>query len=160
VLKIGDKAPDFATTTESGETVKLSSFKGKKVFLYFYPKDNTPGCKAEACSIRDSYDVFEKSEIPVFGVSGGTVKSHKSFKEKNNLPFPLLMDEDFKIAKLYDVYQTKKMYGKEYLGIVRTTFLIDEKGIIEGIYGGPEGIEKVKTKEHANQVIKFWDLKL
>jgi peroxiredoxin Q/BCP len=160
MLKIGDKAPDFTTKTESGETVKLSSFEGKKVFLYFYPKDNTSGCQAEACSIRDSYDVFEKSDIPVFGVSGGTVKSHVSFKEKNNLPFPLLMDEEFEIAKLYDVYQTKKMYGKEYLGIVRTTFLIDEKGTIEGIYGGSEGIEKVKTKEHADQVIKFWDLKL
>ena len=160
MLKIGDKAPDFKTTTESGEEVKLSNFNGKKVFLYFYPKDNTSGCKAEACSIRDSYDVFEKSDIPVFGVSGGTVKSHKSFKEKNNLPFPLLIDEEFEIAKLYDVYQTKKMYGKEYLGIVRTTFLINEKGIIEGIYGGPEGIEKVKTKEHADQVIRFWDLKL
>jgi peroxiredoxin Q/BCP len=160
MLKIGDKAPDFTTTTESGETVKLSSYKGKKVFLYFYPKDNTSGCQAEACSIRDSYDVFEKSDIPVFGVSGGSAKSHKSFIDKNSLPFPLLMDEEFEIAKLYNVYQTKKMYGKEYLGIVRTTFLIDEKGIIEGIYGGPEGIEKVKTKEHAYQVIKFWDLKL
>jgi peroxiredoxin Q/BCP len=160
LLKIGDKAPDFTTTTESGESIKLGNFKGKKIFLYFYPKDNTSGCKAEACSIRDSYDVFEKSDIPVFGVSGGTEKSHKSFKEKNNLPFPLLMDEEFEIAKLYDVYQTKKMYGKEYLGIVRTTFLINEKGIIEGIFGGPEGIEKVKTKEHSDQVIKFWDLKL
>jgi peroxiredoxin Q/BCP len=160
MLKIGDKAPDFTTTTESGETIKLSSFKGKKIFLYFYPKDNTSGCKAEACSIRDSYEVFENSDIPVFGVSGGTEKSHKSFKEKNDLPFPLLMDEEFEIAKLYDVYQTKKMYGKEYLGIVRTTFLIDEKGMIEGIFGGPEGIEKVKTKTHADQIIKFWDLKL
>jgi peroxiredoxin Q/BCP len=160
MLKKGDKAPDFTTTTESGEKVKLSNFKGKKVFLYFYPKDNTSGCKAEACSIRDNFDVFEKSGIPVFGVSGGTEKSHKSFKDKNNLPFPLLMDEEFEIAKLYDVYKTKKMYGKEYLGIVRTTFLIDEKGQIEGIFGGPEGIEKVKTKEHADQVIKFWDLKL
>jgi peroxiredoxin Q/BCP len=160
LLKIGDKAPNFTTTTESGETIKLSSFRGKKIFLYFYPKDNTSGCKAEACSIRDSYKVFEKSDIPVLGVSGGTEKSHRSFKEKNNLPFPLLMDEDFEIAKLYDVYQTKQMYGKEYLGIVRTTFLIDEKGKIEGIFGGPEGIEKVNTKEHADQVIKFWKLKL
>jgi peroxiredoxin Q/BCP len=160
LLKIGDKAPNFTTTTESGETIKLSSFRGKKIFLYFYPKDNTSGCKAEACSIRDSYKVFEKSDIPVLGVSGGTEKSHRSFKEKNKLPFPLLMDEDFEIAKLYDVYQTKQMYGKEYLGIVRTTFLIDEKGKIEGIFGGPEGIEKVNTKEHADQVIKFWKLKL
>lgn len=160
MLKIGDKAPDFMTTSESGETVKLRSFKGKKVFLYFYPKDNTPGCQAESCSIRDNYNVFEKSDIPVFGISGGSAKSHKSFIDKNDLPFPLLMDEKFEIAKLYDVYQTKKMYGKEYLGIVRTTFLIDEKGIVEGIYGGPEGIEKVETKTHADQVIKFWNLKL
>ncbi|MBY8997739.1 MAG: peroxiredoxin [Candidatus Thorarchaeota archaeon] len=157
---MGDKAPDFTTTTESGETVKLSSFKGKKVFLYFYPKDNTPGCQAESCSIRDNYEVFEKSDIPVFGVSGGTEKSHKSFIDKNNLPFPLLMDEAFEIAKLYDVYQKKSMYGKEYLGIVRTTFLIDEKGVVEGIFGGKNGIEKVKTKTHADQVIKFWDIKL
>ncbi len=160
MLKIGDKAPNFETTTESGEKVKLNSLRGKKVFLYFYPKDNTPGCQAEACSIRDNFEVFKNSDIPVFGVSGGTEKSHKSFKEKNDLPFPLLMDEEFEIAKLYDVYTTKKMYGKEYLGIERTTFLIDEKGKIEGIFGGPEGIDKVKTSEHADQVIKFWNLKL
>ncbi|MCK5390415.1 MAG: redoxin domain-containing protein, partial [Candidatus Thorarchaeota archaeon] len=99
-------------------------------------------------------------DIPVFGISGGTVKSHKSFIDNNNLPFPLLMDEKFEIAKLYDVYQKKQMYGKDYLGIVRTTFLIDENGKIEGIFGGTAGIEKVKTKEHATQVIKFWELKL
>ncbi|MHA2025490.1 MAG: peroxiredoxin [Candidatus Thorarchaeota archaeon] len=160
MIKIGDRAPEFSTTTESGETVTLSDLKGKKVFLFFYPKDNTPGCKAEVCSIRDRYDVFTGSDIPVFGVSGGSAKSHKSFIDKNEIPFPLLMDEEFEIAKLYDVYQTKKMYGKEYLGIVRTTFLIDETGKIEGIFGGTEGIEKVKTQEHADQVIKFWGLKL
>jgi peroxiredoxin Q/BCP len=160
MIKKGDKAPDFETTTQSGEPIKLRDFKGKKVFLFFYPKDNTSGCKAEVCSIRDEYEVFNKSDIPVFGISGGTTKSHQSFIDKNDLPFPLLMDEEFEIAKLYDVYQTKKMYGKEYLGIVRTTFLIDEEGNVEGIFGGPEGIEKVKTKEHADQVIKFWDLKL
>ncbi|MHA2004243.1 MAG: peroxiredoxin [Candidatus Thorarchaeota archaeon] len=160
MIKIGDKAPDFKTATESGDEFSLSTYKGKKVFLYFYPKDNTPGCKAESCSIRDSYNVFEQNDIPVFGVSGGSAKSHQSFKDKNNLPFPLLMDEEFGIAKLYEVYQPKKMYGKEYLGIVRTTFLIDEDGKVEGIFGGPEGIEKVKTKEHADQVIKFWGLKL
>ncbi len=160
MLKIGDKAPDFATTTESGDKMNLSSFKGKKIFLFFYPKDNTSGCQAEACSIRDNYDVFVKSDIPVFGISGGTEKSHKSFIEKNNLPFPLLMDEEFEIAKIYDVYQKKQMYGKEYLGIVRTTFLIDEQGKIEGIFGGTAGIEKVKTKTHADQIIKFWELKL
>ncbi len=160
MIKTGDAAPDFQTTTESGETFKLSELRGKKVFLYFYPKDHTTGCKAEACSIRDSYEVFQQNEIPVFGVSGGSAKSHQSFREKNDLPFPLLMDEEFEIAKLYDVYQKKKMYGKEYMGIVRTTFLIDEDGKVEGIFGGPEGLEKVKTKEHADQVIKFWGLKL
>lgn len=160
MLKIGDSAPEFSTLTESGDTVKLSEFIGKKVFIYFYPKDNTPGCKAESCSIRNNYHVFEKSDIPVFGISGGTAMSHQSFIEKNDLQFPLLMDEKFEIGKLYDVYKTKKMYGKEYLGIVRTTFLIDEKGNVEGIFGGPEGVEKVKTKEHADQVIKFWGLKL
>jgi peroxiredoxin Q/BCP len=157
---VGDKAPNFTTTTETGERIKLSDLKGTKVFLYFYPKDNTPGCQAEACSIRDNFNLFEKSGIPVFGVSGGNEKSHRSFKEKNNLPFPLLMDQEFGIAKLYDVYKKKSMYGKEYMGIERTTFLIDEKGNIEGIFGGPEGIEKVNTKEHADQVIKFWNLKL
>lgn len=160
MLKIGDKAPNFSTTTESGEKFKLSMLKGRKVFLYFYPKDNTSGCQQEACSIRDSYSAFEQANIPVFGISGGNAKSHMSFKSKNNLPFPLLMDEDFEIARLYDVYQKKSMYGKEYMGIERTTFLIDEKGKIEGIFGGPEGIEKVNTKEHANQVMQFWNLKL
>jgi peroxiredoxin Q/BCP len=160
MLKAGDKAPSFSTTTENGEKFRLSAFKGKKVFLYFYPKDNTTGCQQEACSIRDRYDVFKKSDIPVFGVSGGDAKSHQSFRNKNNLPFPLLMDEDFEIAKLYDVYKKKSMYGKEYMGIERTTFLIDENGKIEGIFGGPEGIEKVNTKEHADQVIDFWKLKL
>jgi peroxiredoxin Q/BCP len=160
MIKTGDVAPDFKTTTESGNPFKLSDHRGKKVFLYFYPKDNTPGCKAESCSIRDSYDVFQGNDIPVFGVSGGSEKSHQSFKEKNNLPFPLLMDEEFEIAKLFDVYQKKKMYAKEYMGIVRTTFLIDESGRVQGIFGGPEGMEKVKTEEHAEQVIKFWGLKL
>lgn len=160
MIKIGDKAPEFSTTTEIGEPVKLSDLKGKKVFLFFYPKDNTPGCKAEACSIRDQFDVFKNSDIPVFGVSGGNEKSHQSFIDKNELPFPLLMDEEFEIAKLYDVYQKKQMYGKEYLGIVRTTFLIDETGKVASIFGGSEGIEKVKTQVHANQVIQFWGLKL
>ena len=160
MLRVGDKAPDFMTTTESGEKFQLSALRGKKVFLYFYPKDDTPGCQQEACSIRDSYRVFERASIPVFGVSGGNAKSHQSFKSKNSLPFPLLLDEDFGIAKLYDVYQKKSMYGREYMGIERTTFLIDEKGKIEGIFGGSEGIEKVNTAEHANQVIKFWNLKM
>ncbi|MGY5875438.1 MAG: thioredoxin-dependent thiol peroxidase [Candidatus Thorarchaeota archaeon] len=160
MLKISDRAPDFETTTESGERFKLSDKKGSKIMVYFYPKDNTPGCNAEACSIRDNYTVFTAAKIPVVGISGGSVKSHHKFSEKFDLPFPLLMDEEFAIAKLYGVYKKKKMYGKEYMGIERTTFLIDENGIIEGIFGGPEGVEKVKTKEHADQVISFWSLKL
>jgi len=160
MLKQGEEAPNFETTDEAGNPFKLDKFKGQKVMIYFYPKDNTSGCTAEACSIRDAWGAFKKGKIPVFGISGGTAKSHQSFKSKYDLPFPLLMDEEFEIAKLYGVYTKKKMYGKEYMGIERTTFLIDEKGKIEGIFGGPEGIEKVNTKEHADQVIKFWDLKL
>ena len=160
MIKVGDKAPDFETTTESGEKFKLSDYKGKKVVLYWYVKDNTSGCQAQSCSLRDNYDLFQDNKVLVFGIAPGTEKTHQSFKNKNNLQFPLLMDEDNAIAKLFDVWQKKKMYGKEYMGVVRTTFLIDEKGFVEGIFGGPEGIEKVNTKEHANQVIKFWELKI
>ncbi len=158
--KKGDKAPDFQTTTESNEKFKLSSHRGMKVMIFFYPKDDTPGCTAESCSIRDAWSTFSKARIPVYGISGGTARSHQKFKEKYELPFPLLMDEDFRIAKLFGVYKKKSMYGKEYIGIERTTFLIDERGNIEGIFGGPEGIEKVKTKEHASQAIQHWGLKL
>lgn len=160
MLKQGDKAPDFKTTTENKEKFKLSDHKGMKIMIFFYPKDDTPGCTAEACSIRDSWSAFTRARIPVYGISGGTAKSHQKFKKKYDLPFPLLMDEEFQIAKLFGVYKEKKMYGKEYMGIERTTFLINERGNIEGIFGGPESREKVKTKEHANQVIRFWDLKL
>lgn len=161
MIKKGDKAPDFTTTTESGEKFKLSNYRGKKVFLYFYPKDNTSGCTAEACSIRDSFDVFKDNDIPVFGVSGGSAKSHQNFKNKYDLPFPLLMDEEFEIAKMYGVYLKKAMYGKEYMGIERTTFLIGEKGNVEAVFGKhPDAVEKVKTKEHADQVVKYWSLKL
>lgn len=160
MIKVGDKAPDFETTTESGEKFKLSDYKGKKVVLYWYVKDNTSGCQAQSCSLRDNYDLFQDNKVLVFGIAPGTEKTHQSFKSKNNLQFPLLMDEDNAIAKLFDVWQKKKMYGKEYMGVVRTTFLIDEKGFVESIFGGPEGIEKVNTKEHADQVIKFWELKI
>ncbi len=159
MTNVGERAPDFETKTESGEKFRLSSLKGRRIMLYFYPKDDTPGCTEEACSIRDSYAAFEKSSIPVFGISGGNAKSHQSFKKKNNLQFPLLMDEDFRIAKLFGVYVKKTMYGKEYMGIERTTFLIDEDGKVQGVFG-PTGLEKVKTKEHADQVLNFWGLKI
>ncbi len=157
---MGDIAPDFTTKTESGDTVTLSSLRGRRVVLYFYPKDDTPACTAEACSIRDSYAVFQSNGVTVFGVSGGTTSSHQRFKEKYGLPFPLLMDEDFAISKLYGVYVKKKMYGKEYMGIERVTFLIDENGKIEGIFGGPAGTEKVNPERHAEQVAKYWKLTL
>jgi peroxiredoxin Q/BCP len=160
MAKVGEVAPDFETTTESGEKFRLSAMRGKRLMLYFYPKDDTPGCTAEACSIRDSYAAFKSNNAMVFGVSGGQVSSHKDFKAKYSLPFPLLMDEDYRIAKLYGVYGPKKLYGKDYRGIERTTFLINQQGKVEGIFGGPEGAEKVDTKEHAQQVIKFWGFKL
>ncbi len=160
MVKVGDKAPDFETTTESGEKFKLSRLKGKRVLLYFYPKDDTPGCTAEACSIRDSYASFVGNNAAVYGVSGGSSKSHQDFKKKYSLQFPLLMDEDFRIAKLYGVYGMKQMYGKDYMGIERTSFLINQEGKVEAIFGGPEGMDKVDTKEHASQVLKVWGLKL
>ena len=112
MLKKGDTAPNFETTTETGIHFTLKDYKGKKLMLFFYPKDNTPGCKAEACSVRDSYSIFQTNDIPVFGISGGTEKSHLKFIEKNNLPFPLLMDSEHKIAKLYKVYKPKKLAGR------------------------------------------------
>lgn len=151
LLKIGDHAPQFESTDEKGNRVDSDSLKGQKFVLYFYPRDSTPGCTKEACSIRDNYQIFQHRKIPVFGVSGGSEQSHQRFKEKHNLPFPLLMDQDHSLAKKYSVYKWPKR-------VARITFLIDEKGIIEGIFGGDYGIEKVKTSEHANQIIDFWQL--
>ncbi len=160
MLKIGDMAPEIETTDEMGVTFRLSEQRGHKVVLYFYPKDFTPGCTAEACSIRDSYTLFEDSGIPIFGVSGGDAETHRKFKEKYQLPFSILMDEDYTIAKLYGVYKPLKILGKELLGVHRITFLIDEDGKVEGIFGGSEGIDKVNSSKHAEQIINFWGLKL
>ncbi|MFX0173143.1 MAG: peroxiredoxin [Candidatus Hodarchaeota archaeon] len=150
MLKIGDKAPDFTAMTSTGEEISLSALKGKKYVLYFYPKDNTPGCTAEACSIRDNYNVFLNQGIPVFGVSGGSVQSHERFREKYNLPFPLLMDEKFELAKKYNAWGRGNR-------VKRITYLINEEGKIEEIFGLPDH-EKVKPKEHAQQIINFWEL--
>jgi len=160
MLKIGDMAPEIETTDEMGAPFKLSEHRGHKVVLYFYPKDFTPGCTAEACSIRDSYTLFENSGIPIFGVSGGDAETHRKFKEKHHLPFSILLDEDYAIAKLYGVYKPLKILGKELFGVNRITFLIDEEGKIEGIFGGSEGIDKVNSSKHAEQIINFWGLKL
>jgi len=147
MIKIGDKAPDFKGTDQDGKEIKLSDFKGKKLVLYFYPKDNTPGCTAEACDLRDNYHRFEALGYKIVGVSKDNEKSHKSFIEKFSLPFPLISDKEAEILKAYDAWGRKKFMGKEYDGIIRKTFVIDENGVILDI------IEKVDTKAHSVQII-------
>lgn len=147
-LKIGDKAPKFEVNDQSGNPVKLSDYNGKKVVLYFYPKDQTPGCTAESCNLRDNYDALQKAGYEVLGISSDNEKSHLRFIEKQNLPFTLLADTEKKVHELYGTWVEKKMYGRTYMGTARTTFIIDENGVIEDI------IEKVKTKEHTSQILK------
>jgi len=147
-LKVGDSAPDFSVNDQSGNPVTLSDFKGKKVVLYFYPKDNTPGCTAEACNLRDNYEALQKAGYVVLGVSTDSEKSHQKFIDKFELPFPLLADTEKQIHEKYGTWVEKSMYGRKYMGTARTTFLIDENGKIEEI------IEKVKTKDHTAQIIK------
>lgn len=129
-LKAGDKAPDFETVDENGQPVKLSNYRGKKVVLYFYPKDNTTGCTAQACGFRDNYERIEAGDAIVLGVSPDSAKSHTSFKNKYQLPFPLLVDTDHTIAEAYGVWQEKSMYGRKYMGIVRSHFVIGPDGTI------------------------------
>ena len=146
-LKEGMRAPGFEGIDQNGKNVKLSDFTGKKVVLYFYPKDNTPGCTAEACNLRDNYDSFLKNGFAVIGVSPDNEKSHKGFISKYSLPFPLIADTSKKILNDYGVWGEKKMYGKTFLGVIRTTFIIDEKGIIQKI------IAKVDTGGHTKQIL-------
>lgn len=129
-LQVGDSAPDFTAVTDGGETVSLSDFRGKRVILYFYPKDDTPGCTTQACGFRDNYPVIEEKNAVVLGVSPDSAKSHQKFKTKFNLPFTLLVDEDHAIAEAYGVWVEKSMYGKKYMGIERSHFVIDEEGRI------------------------------
>jgi thioredoxin-dependent peroxiredoxin len=150
-LKEGMKAPGFEGIDQNGKVVKLSDFTGKKVILYFYPKDNTPGCTAEACNLRDNWDSLLKKGFVVLGVSPDTEKSHKGFAVKYSLPFPLIADTTKKILNDYGVWGEKKMYGKSYMGVIRTTFVIDEKGIIEKI------IEKVDTSGHTKQIFDMYN---
>lgn len=147
-LAAGDKAPAFELPNQDGETMKLSDFKGKKIILYFYPKDNTSGCTAQSCNLRDNYSRLRRKGYEVIGVSTDSVASHKKFVDKYDFPFPLLADEDKKMVKAYDVYGEKVLYGRKYNGIFRTTFLINEKGVIE------EVISDVDTKEHAAQILE------
>ncbi len=150
-LKEGDKAPDFAVTDQSGKTVSLKDLRGKKVVLYFYPKDDTPGCTKEACSFRDSFSKFKKRGIEVFGVSLDSEKSHQKFIDKFSLPFRLLADTDRKLSDSFGTYGEKKFMGRTYMGVNRMTFLIDEKGKIKKIFG------KVKPEEHAEEVLAAFE---
>ena len=147
MLKEGSVAPDFKTTNTNGETVRLKDLRGQKVVLYFYPKDDTPGCTKEACSFRDAFSDFKKRGIEVLGVSTDSEASHQKFTAKYKLPFTLLADTDHSIADAYGVYGEKKFMGRTYMGVKRMTFLIDEKGKIAKIF------EKVKVDEHAREVI-------
>lgn len=146
-LKPGDKAPDFESIDQNGNPIRLSDFTGKKIVLYFYPKDNTPGCTAESCNLRDNYKALQEQGYAVIGVSGDSVKSHKKFVEKYDLPFPLVADEDKSVHEAYGTWGEKQMYGKTYMGTLRTTFVISEDGIIR------EVIEKVKTNDHTAQIL-------
>jgi len=147
-LTIGDKAPAFKGKNQDGKTVQLSDYKGKKLVLYFYPKDNTPGCTAQACNLKDNYAALRKAGFEIVGISSDDEKSHTKFITKFDLPFDLIADTDKIIHDAYGVWVEKSMYGRTYMGTARTTFIIDEKGKIEDI------IQKVNTKDHTSQIIK------
>ncbi|WP_242917105.1 thioredoxin-dependent thiol peroxidase [Pontibacter liquoris] len=146
-LHIGDKAPEFEGKDQNGQPVKLSDYRGKKVLLYFYPKDDTSGCTAQACNLRDNYSDLQQQGYEVIGVSIDPEKSHQKFISKYELPFTLLADTDKRIVEQYGVWQEKSMYGRKYMGTMRYTFVIDEEGVIRDI------ITKVKTAEHASQIL-------
>jgi len=146
-LKEGDIAPDFDARDESGNQIKLSDLKGKKVVLYFYPKDNTPGCTAESCNLRDNYNDLKKAGYEVLGISSDNEKSHQKFIDKYDLPFHLIADTEKEVHEAYGTWVEKSMYGRKYMGTARTTFIIDENGKIEKI------IEKVNTKDHTSQIL-------
>ena len=149
-MKVGDKAPEILGKNENGEEIKLSDFAGRKLVLYFYPKDNTSGCTAEACSLRDNYAELRKQGYAVVGVSGDSEQSHQKFISKYELPFPLIADTDKTLMQQFGVWGEKKMYGRSYMGTFHTTFIINEEGIIERIITPKE----IKTKEHAAQILK------
>ena len=147
-LKKGDKAPSFSGIDQDGKSIQLADYVGKKLVVFFYPKASTPGCTAEACDLRDNFERFQANNYELLGVSADSAKAQTKFKEKYELPFPLLVDEDKSVIQAFGVWGPKKFMGKEYDGIYRTTFVIDENGIID------EVIDKVQTKDHASQIIK------
>ncbi|MDR1676136.1 MAG: thioredoxin-dependent thiol peroxidase [Tannerella sp.] len=148
-IQIGDKAPNILGYDQNGNKIKRSDFKGKKLALYFYPKDNTSGCTAEACSLRDGYADLQKAGYEVLGVSRDSARSHRNFIEQHNLPFSLIVDMEARLQEQFGVWAEKTMYGRKYMGTLRQTFLIDENGIVERI------IEKVDTKDHAAQILSI-----
>ncbi|MDE5760327.1 thioredoxin-dependent thiol peroxidase [Bacteroides sp.] len=148
-MQIGDKVPEILGSNEKGEKIRLSNYKGKKVVLYFYPKDSTSGCTAQACNLRDNYSKLRQAGYEVIGVSVDSEKSHQKFIEKNNLPFTLIADTEKKLVEQFGVWGEKSMYGRKYMGTFRTTFIINEEGVIERIISPKE----VKTKDHAAQIL-------
>ena len=150
MLKEGSKAPAFKGIDQNGETIELKQFRGQKLVLYFYPHDNTPTCTTQACNLRDNFNMLKKKGFVVVGVSSDGIKSHKKFQTKLNLPFSLISDEDLKIHQQYGVWQLKKFMGREFMGTIRTTFLIDEQGKIRKI------IDKPVSKDHARQITDTW----
>ncbi len=151
-LQAGDKAPDFKTKDQDGNVVSLKDFKGKKVALYFYPEDDTQVCTVQACNLRDNYAELKKHGITILGVSPNDEKSHKKFEAKYNLPFTLLVDDDLKIANKYGVWAEKVLYGNRHMGIVRSTYLINEDGKIHHI------IKRALSKTHTQQILKGWGI--
>ena len=152
LLLKGDVAPEFKGLNQNNDPISLSDFKGKKLILYFYPKDNTPGCTAESCNLNDNYDAWIEKGYEVIGVSPDSVTSHQKFADKFGFKFNLIADTEKEILQAYGAWGEKSMYGKKYMGVLRTTYVINEKGIIDEVF------EKVKTKDHTNQIIKSLDL--
>ena len=148
-MNIGDKAPEILGLNENGEEIRLSHYQGKKIVLYFYPKDSTSGCTAQACNLRDNYAELRQAGYEVIGVSVDDAKSHQKFIDKNELPFTLIADTDKKLVELFGVWGEKSMYGRKYMGTFRTTFIINEEGIVERIILP----KQVKTKEHSKQIL-------
>lgn len=149
MLETGTKAPDFTLPDEHGQMVTLSDFKGKKVVLYFYPKDSTPGCTKQACAFKASYDLYKEKDIIVIGISKDSSKSHQRFKEKYELPFLLLSDEKLEAIQAYDVWKEKKLYGKTYMGVTRSTYILDEDGVIIKTF------EKASPANNAQDVLAY-----
>lgn len=146
-LKVGDQSPKFEGLDQNGDPIRLEDFKGKKLVLYFYPKDNTPGCTAESCDLRDNYQELLRKGYEVVGISSDSAKKHQNFIKKYDLPFRLIADVDKSIHEQFGTWAEKQMFGKKYMGTVRTTFIIDENGVLEEI------IEKVNTKDHTSQIL-------